>query len=182
MPDLSSADGKRLLQLARQALEAYLKTGDHLEFIPQNDSFTAHCGCFVTLRSGDQLRGCIGTFDCGKPLYENVIRMAIAAGTQDMRFKPLRPEELAHIHIELSVLGELEKVEQLEAIEVGKHGIVVRCKNKNGTFLPEVAVEQGWQREEFLLRCAREKAGMSEKECAEAEVYRYTVRKFSEDA
>lgn len=180
MQDLSSNSQRLLLKLAREALENYLETGDRLAFQTDWPECNLKRGCFVTLRKGGALRGCVGTFNADLPLYQNLIRMAVAAGFQDTRFPPMTKQELGQVQIEISVLGELEKVHSFNEIEIGKHGIYVKLDSRSGTFLPEVAVEQKWSVPEFVTYCAREKAGLDPEECAFAEVYRYEVEKFSE--
>ena len=179
MPDLS-LNSRTLLQLARNAIEAYLSTGRHLVFQTDLPHLTAKRGCFVTLRKTGKLRGCVGTFDAREPLYQNIIRMAPAASCQDSRFPPVTKEELPFIRIELSVLGELEKVNSLEEIKIGKHGVYVKLDHRSGTFLPEVAVEQKWSVAEFVTYCGREKARLSPEQCTRAEIFRYEVQKFKE--
>lgn len=178
MPD--SFSNKELLALARKAIEVYLTTGNHLDFKTEAPDLTLKRGCFITLKKMGQLRGCVGTFDADKTLYENIARMAPAAATQDPRFPPVTKDELAHIRIEISVLGELEKVNTLEEIKLGTHGIYVKLGAKSGTFLPEVAVEQKWSVEEFVTYCAREKARLTPAEVGQAEIFRYSVQKFKE--
>ena len=180
MPDLSSNSRKILLGLAREAIRNYLETGDHLVFQNPDEELTRRRGCFVTLRKERRLRGCVGTFDASRPLCENVIRMAAASAFQDTRFPNVAKAELPVIRIEISVLGGLEKVDSLEEIELGRHGVLVKLGKRTGTFLPEVALEHQWSREEFVTFCAREKAGLRPDECAAAEIYRYEVEKFGE--
>ncbi len=180
MPDLSSNSKKSLLELARKAIGNYLETGDHLAFQTESPECNFKRGCFVTLKKNGALRGCVGTFDTQFPLSQNLIRMAIAAAFQDLRFSPIVKQELDQIRIEISVLGALEKARSLEEIEIGRHGIYVKLDSRVGTFLPEVAVEQKWTVPEFVTYCAKGKAGLDPDECARAEVYRYEVEKFSE--
>ena len=180
MPDLSSGSRKFLLDLARQSIRIHLETGDWPQVPPHERELDIARGCFVTLQKHGQLRGCVGTFDASRPLVENVVRMAAASAFQDTRFPPVVKTELAEIKIEISVLGPLVKMNVLEEIVIGKHGVYVKLGVRSGTFLPEVATEQGWSREEFLVECARHKAGLSIAEIAQAEVYLYEVEKFEE--
>ncbi len=180
MPDLSSNNRKLLLELARNSIKTYLETGDHLHYETAVPELKIPRGCFVTLRINKELRGCVGTFETHKPLYENVARISISAAFQDSRFKPLSKPELSQAKIEISVLGELEKIESVDQIEIGRHGVYVKLGEKTGTFLPEVAVERKWQAPEFVVFCAREKAGLTPEECTRAEIYRYVVEKFKE--
>jgi AmmeMemoRadiSam system protein A len=180
MPDLSSNNRKKLLEMAREAIRVYLETGDHAEFGVADPQLQIKRGCFVTLKKGKDLRGCIGTFDSQHPLNENIPRMAVAAAFQDNRFSPVGKQELDQIRIEISVLGPLEKISSIDEIELGRHGILIRSGNRSGTFLPDVAIEHKMSREEFVMICAREKAGLDPKDIARAELFRYEVEKFSE--
>ncbi|MBN1688281.1 MAG: AmmeMemoRadiSam system protein A [Candidatus Omnitrophica bacterium] len=181
MPDLSSNHQKVLLALARKSVQTQLESGDTFPFETQDQELMTHRGCFVTLRLRGQLRGCVGTFFSEDALYENVRRMALAAAFQDTRFDPVTKPELKDLKIEISVLGDLEKVENFNQIEIGKHGVYVKFGTRSGTYLPEVAVEQKWLPIEFIMYCAREKAGLLPEECRQAEVFRYEVDKFKEE-
>ena len=180
MPDLSSADSKKLLDIARRTLSDQIKTGEVPRFVIEDPPLLLTRGCFVTLYKHGSLRGCVGTFDASKPLYQNVMRMVLAAAFQDTRFQPLSKEELPLIRLEISVLGKLEKIHSPEEIEISRHGVLVRYGQQSGTYLPSVARDQGWDAWEFVMRCAREKAGLTPEECAQAEIYRYAVEKISE--
>lgn len=179
MPDLSS-NKKVLLELARRAIETYLAAGNHLDYKTEDPALVVKRGCFVTLRKAGELRGCVGTFDTQTPLYENILRMAPAAAFQDSRFSPVRKEELPLIRIELSVLSEMEKVDSLEEIKIGKHGVYIKLGNRSGTYLPDVATKRKWSVPEFVMSCAREKAKLAPEEISRAEIFRYEVQKFKE--
>jgi AmmeMemoRadiSam system protein A len=119
-------------------------------------------GVFVTLTNQGRLRGCIGHFGQDTPLYEIVAEMASAAATQDYRFMydPVTPKEMEVMDIKISVLSDLRKIRSIDEIEIGKHGIWIRQGSRSGTYLPEVATEMGWDREEFVEHCCLEKAGL----------------------
>jgi AmmeMemoRadiSam system protein A len=121
---------------------------------------------FVTLRrrSDDSLRGCIGHIIARVPLYECVAEMARAAAIHDSRFSPVTPSELEGIHFEISVLTPLQRVQDPEEIVVGKDGVVLKHGYHQGVFLPQVPVEQGWDRTMYLDQlCA--KAGLYRAGC-----------------
>jgi len=179
MPALSSNNRRQLLDLAVESIRTYLVSGSSPEFTTQDPALTQAVGCFVTLKKTGDLRGCIGTFERTVPLYQNIMRMAQAAAFQDFRFPSVEKSELDKISVEISVLGELKKIGSIEEIEIGKHGILVKLGNRSGTLLPQVAVEQQWNREQFVMCCAREKAGFSPREISQAEIYVYEVEKFS---
>jgi uncharacterized protein (TIGR00296 family) len=107
--------------------------------------------------------------------------MAVSAGFQDPRFPPLSRGELDQVHIEISVLGGFRKMNSIEELEVGRHGVWIKCGLKSGTYLPEVATEQGWAAEEFVRHCAMEKAGLKAEELPRAEVSIYEVVKMTEE-
>ena len=136
---------------------------------------------FVTLRQGKELRGCIGYVEPRLPLANAVAEVAQKAAFEDPRFAPLDSDELTTIDIEISVLSPLEKVENVEEIEVGKHGLVIEAGMLKGLLLPHVAVEYGWSREQFLNHAAL-KAGLP----AEAwhnrrtRLFAFTTETFSE--
>ena len=180
MDTLSDADKTFLLKAARQAITQVLSRGTVSE-IPEeqlSEAIKADRACFVTLeKRGSGLRGCIGTFDTDTPLYRNVLSRAVAAATQDYRFmnNPVTVGEMKKINIKISVLSELKKIDSVEEIEVGKHGIWIKQDGRGGTYLPEVATELGWNRTEFLEHCCVEKAGLSKDAWKkEAEIYIYT--------
>ena len=180
MPDLSSNSKKFLLKTARQSIENHFKDVILHESAAEPDDLRAHFGCFVTLRKNRILRGCVGTFEASRSLLDNVKRMSVAAAFQDRRFPPVEKNEIPDIQLEISVLGNLEKIQVLDEIELGRHGVYVKLGDKTGTFLPDVALEQRWNVVEFVTYCAREKAGLLPEECARAEVFRYPVDKISE--
>ena len=150
-----------LLRIAREVIEAVV-LGQHP---PRHESadplFAEHRGCFVTIKNHGRLRGCIGTFISNTPLLRSVEEMAQAA-TDDPRFPHDRisPQELSQIDVEISVLSPLKKTDQPLSLELGKHGIYIRRGNRSGCFLPQVATETGWSKEDFLSRCCAGKAGL----------------------
>jgi AmmeMemoRadiSam system protein B/AmmeMemoRadiSam system protein A len=149
-PDLTETRREELLKLARAAIAEYLKTGNIPDYETDDPALTRRAGAFVTLRKGDELRGCIGRLWADKPLYRRVQEMAVAAATSDPRFPPLTAEELDNLNIEVSVLSPLHRVTDIRQIEVGTHGLVIVKAGRQGVLLPQVPVEEGWDREEFL--------------------------------
>ncbi|SDF60045.1 AmmeMemoRadiSam system protein A [Desulfovibrio legallii] len=116
-------------------------------------------GAFVTLTDNHALRGCIGNILGREPLYATVWHMAAAAAFQDPRFPPLTAAEWPQIHLEISVLGEPSLCLDPQAVEVGRHGLVLQYAGQSGVFLPQVPVEQGWDRLAYLENLCR-KAGL----------------------
>lgn len=133
----------------------------------------------MTLMQAGALRGCIGHLEAALPLAEIVARCAVAAGTSDPRFEPLRAEDLSHVEIELTILGPLEVVTGIDEIDVGRHGLVVAASGVKGVLLPKVAVEQGWDRETFVAQTCR-KAGLLHDEWKRGTLWRFEAEVFAE--
>lgn len=176
---LTVEEERTCLKLARQALQYYYETGRRLHSPVRSGTLKEKRGAFVTLTMAGELRGCIGYPLPVKPLDEAVVEMAIAAATQDPRFEPLAANELNNIKIEISVLG-LPEPSDPDHVEVGRHGIIVSKGRSKGLLLPQVPVEQGWDRETFL-RHGCLKAGLPPDEWKRgAEIEVFTAQVFSE--
>ncbi len=106
--------------------------------------------------------------------------MAIAAAVNDYRFTPVQTSELTLIEIEVSVLTPLKKIDSIDEIVLGRDGIYIIKDNRSGTFLPQVAEQTGWTKEEFLGHCARDKAGIGWEGWKDADIYTYQAIVFSE--
>lgn len=135
--------------------------------------FLKPMGVFVTLKTDGKLRGCIGRFISSDPLYKVLIASAISSAFEDPRFSPLTKEEFSKINIEITVLGPLRKISNINEIILGKHGIYIKKDHRTGTMLPQVATEHGWSVEEFLGFTSRDKAGIGWDGWKEAEIYIY---------
>ncbi|KPK43413.1 MAG: hypothetical protein AMK72_13350 [Planctomycetes bacterium SM23_25] len=160
---LSEGDRKTLLCIARETIKAAVTGLAAPKVTAESEALQAPCGAFVTMKNRGRLRGCIGTFVARDPLHQTVCKMAEQAVTQDWRFAsdPVTAGELDRIDIEISVLSPLEKVDDpLADIELGRHGIYVQGPYGSGCFLPQVATETGWSKEEFLSHCCAGKAGL----------------------
>ncbi len=180
--NLTRQDHILLLKIARESLEHYLRTGKYLDYDEDNlpGHLLEHRGVFVTLHKGKALRGCIGRFLPDEPMYKVTQKMAIAAAVQDPRFKPVVYAELPQIDIDISVLSPLKKISSPGEIELGRDGILIKKDNRSGTFLPQVANETGWTKEEFLGHCSQDKAGLGWDGWKNADLYIYTADNFSE--
>jgi len=181
---ISDEDRKVLLALARETVMA---TAEGL--MPPTPPAPAGGlaitrGCFVTLKNHGVLRGCIGTFNPDKPLPAQIVEMAAAATARDSRFagNPITPEEVPELTIGISVLSELEPIDDPLNIELGVHGIYVRRGDAGGCYLPEVATETGWSKEELLSHCCGGKARMSPDAWKDPDttVQTFTTEKFSD--
>jgi AmmeMemoRadiSam system protein A len=150
-----------LKELVRLALASHLTgRGPVTPPEPPTELLKSELGAFVTLKRDGHLRGCIGNLVGNGPLFQTVWNMAQAAGFQDPRFNPLAPPELDGLGIEISVLGPLEPCPDPQLVEIGRHGLIVRRGGNQGLLLPQVPVEWGWDREQFLAQTCR-KAGLA---------------------
>jgi len=157
---LTDQQKKLLLKIARETLENYLSGKKLPELKIDDPVLMEKRGVFVTLHKKENLRGCIGYIEPIKPLYLAVREMAIHSATQDPRFEPVRYEELKDIEIEISVLTVPQKVKSADEIVLGRDGVIVKRGFNQGVFLPQVAEETGWTKEEFLSYLCSHKAGL----------------------
>ncbi|OFX85666.1 MAG: hypothetical protein A2W99_06215 [Bacteroidetes bacterium GWF2_33_16] len=180
--EFSKKEKKELLAIARNTIETYLKTGKTSEVNPKDitPAMRENCGAFVTLHKDGALRGCIGRFSASEPLYKVVQQMAISAATEDNRFSVVTIDEMKDIDLEISVLTPMQKINSIDEIEMGRHGIYIKKGFYSGTFLPQVATETGWSKEEFLGYCSKNKAGLGWDGWKEADIYIYEALVFSE--
>lgn len=167
---LSLEEGKFLVQLARNAVEKYLKSKKRIS-VPEGTSekLLQPCGVFVTINTirhkEKELRGCIGYPYPTTPLAQAVIETAISSATQDPRFYPLSLSELDTVVSEVSVLTPPQIIivkkpnEYPSKIKVGEDGLIVEKGMFKGLLLPQVPVEWKWDEEEFLCQCCI-KAGL----------------------
>lgn len=180
--NFTSSDKKELLKIARTTIDKYIR--DHVKPVIDPKGFSSNllmkAGAFVTLKEKGELRGCVGRFTSEDPLYLVIQEMAIASSTEDSRFQPVKADEVARLEIEISVLSPLKKISSPDEIIPGKHGIYIKKGWNSGTFLPQVATETGWTREEFLGHCARDKAGIGWDGWKDAEIFTYEATVFSE--
>jgi hypothetical protein len=178
----SKEEKSTLLKIARSTISTYVRERKVPEIDNRGftDNLLMNTGAFVTLREKGELRGCIGRFTADIPLYQVVQDMAIASSTEDSRFSPVTPGEIDQMEIEISVLSPMKKVQSPDEIVLGKHGIYIKKGYLSGTFLPQVATETGWSKEEFLGHCAQDKAGIGWDGWKDAELYIYEASVFSE--
>ena len=168
-----------LLQIARESIHSAC-THQPMPVIDINEKLTQPLGAFVTLHKNEQLRGCIGHFGEDTPLHRIVKEMALAAAFDDPRFPKVTANELDDISIEISVLTPLQRIQSADEFIYGRQGIYMRKGFRSGTFLPQVAEEVDWTKEEFLGHCARDKAGIGWNGWRDAELYTYEAIRFEE--
>ena len=106
--------------------------------------------------------------------------MAVSAATRDHRFESIKVDELSDVKIEISVLTPKKRINSIDEFDITRHGIYMQKGGLSGIFLPQVAVETGWDKEELLGRCARDKVGIGWSDWKTAELFVYEVIHFSE--
>jgi len=182
---LSDEAADELLRVARQSVKAAVKGQGAPDVKVDHPELQEKQGAFVTLKTDGDLRGCLGRFESDQPLWETVQVMARAAVTEDPRFAGQRitAQELDDLAIEISVLSPMEEIEDPLDIQLGKHGIYVKKGFRTGCFLPQVAEETGWSKEEFLAHCCSGKAGLSSDAWKESDtkVFVFTAEVISEE-
>ena len=180
---LTVEQGERLLKLARDTVEAYVRAQ---ALPPALDTgqppFDQQLGLFVTLHVAGQLRGCMGTFHPDQPIGRLVKEMALTS-LADPRFvfNRIMPHELGRLEVEISVLSPLKRsTDPLAEFKTGEHGVLIRAGRNSGCFLPQVATEMGWGALEMFNQCCQHKAGLpaSAWRRPDAEVYLFTAQIF----
>jgi AmmeMemoRadiSam system protein A len=181
-PMLNDAQRKRLLQIARESITSYVRDGKRREFAESDPLLNKELGAFVTLHEYGELRGCIGNMVGRGPLYQTVADMAIEAATGDPRFPRLSAAEIDKVDIEISVLSEMKRVKSADEIKIPGHGVMVKRGFRGGVYLPQVATETGWSKEEFLTSLCGHKAGLAPDAWKDpaTELYVYTAEVFGE--
>lgn len=176
---------KILLKVARNTVEAVISRQKIIKPESDDPELNAPCGCFVTLKNNGRLRGCIGQFTSDKPLIELVAEMAKASSISDPRFfsNPITAGELGKLDVEISVLSPLKRTDDPLSLKLGVDGIYIKRGHASGCFLPQVATETGWSKEEFLSYCCAHKAGLAADawQNPETEVYFFTADVFGAD-
>jgi AmmeMemoRadiSam system protein A len=146
---ISPDDRRRLIDLAHRALEARVRQAG----LPDIDSTLApavRSGAFVSIYHHGELRGCLGRLNSPLPIARLVAELAQAVADSDPRFTRVTPQELDGIALEISVLTREREVQSMDEIDVGRHGLIVEQGTNRGLLLPQVAGEQGWDRDMFL--------------------------------
>lgn len=173
----SNDERKEILGIARESLETAFSHRNLL--IPEMD---IKRGAFVTLRKKGNLRGCIGYLEGVKPLFQEIADLARAAAFDDFRFPPLKEEELPMITIEISILSSPEAIERPEDFIPVRDGIIMSLHGRRAVFLPQVAEETGWSRDE-MLSALSQKAGLPDNAWKDpsASFWTFQAEVFSED-
>jgi AmmeMemoRadiSam system protein A len=145
-----------ILTFVRETVAAEFANAPYPE-VPDMPELREKGACFVTLHSlpmpggdGETLRGCIGNLQAFEALGENLRHNALNAAFKDPRFPALDPEELPEVRFEVSILSAPRAIAGVREFEIGTHGIILQKDNRSAVFLPQVAPEQGWDKETTL--------------------------------
>lgn len=181
--NITSEDKQKLIEIARGSIRSYLEKGSPpvMDETKLSPVLKERLGAFVSLHLDGNLRGCIGRFMPSEPLYETVRTMSVEAAFHDTRFKPLSREEFENITIEISVLSPLRKIDNINEIILGKHGVYIKKGIFSGTFLPQVAENRKWTLTDFLGYLSRDKAGLGWTGWRDADIYVYEALVFEEE-
>lgn len=176
---LNAGEKELLKQIASEAISCAIEDKPYSlpGSLPQ--VLKTPCGAFVTLTANKRLRGCIGHITATGPLADTVRTVAVAAALEDPRFSPVTAAEWADIELEVSVMTPLERVENIDDITPGVHGLYIRRGYQSGLLLPQVATEYGWNRLTFLEHTCR-KAGLRKNDWKEedTEVFWFKAQVF----
>lgn len=165
------------VKLARKTIEEFVKTGTMIE-IPEGlpeELYNSRAGAFVSIKKDGTLRGCIGTIQAVQAsLAEEIINNAVSACSRDPRFSPVKRKELETLSISVDILGEAEKIDSPEKLNVKQYGVIVTNGFRRGLLLPNL---EGVDSIEQQISIARQKAGIGESEPVELERFE-VVRHF----
>jgi AmmeMemoRadiSam system protein A len=178
---LTEAHRQALIEAARRSIEAEVRRRGH-RVEATALQWPDATGVFVTIKRGAELRGCLGTLEVLDALDREVARCAADSAQRDPRFPPVTPDELDALRVEVSILGALEPLDppHPEAIEIGRHGLVVEQGTRRGLLLPQVAIEWSWDAEQFLRQACRKARLPDDAWQTGAAVYRFEADVFGE--
>ena len=178
---LSAEEKRILLDVARRSVVSFVQEGKPLAVRLDDypEPLRQKAGVFVTLKKKGALRGCIGYISAAKPLVQAVAEVAMKSAAEDFRFRPVQEDEVDELELEISVLSPFVPVGDPETVVVGRDGLYIVKGASSGLLLPQVPVEQGWDRETFLEQTCR-KAGLPPDAWKDARLFRFTAQVFSE--
>ncbi len=178
---LTDDQKQQLLKIARETVEGYVAKGEKPKIETDDPLFKDLGAAFVTLKEHGDLRGCIGQVEAHMPLIDCIQEMAVAACSQDPRFRPVAKDELDELDYEISVLTPMKKVESVEDVKVGRDGLMMIRGAHRGLLLPQVPVEWEWDRDEFLSQTCV-KAGLPEDSWKDGsvDIYNFQALVFSD--
>jgi AmmeMemoRadiSam system protein A len=180
---LSNEEKSELLSLARKSVEYVIQYNKAYEPpASRSAALTQERGAFVTLRENGALRGCVGYTSASKPLYLTVRDTATLAALRDSRFPPVSAAELPRLEYEISVLSPLRRVTDVEQIRIGEHGLLMKNGANEGLLLPQVPVEEKWDRQTFLEQsCAKARMRSDCWKDEDTDIFSFTAIVFGED-
>ncbi len=176
---LTADERTQFLGLARQAILAHLTHGPRPH--AEGDMAARHLGAFVSLHVEGELRGCIGYPQADQPLGDVIVRCAVSAASEDPRFPPVTLAELNAAVIEISVLGPVEPVANVNEIVVGRHGLILAQGYRKGLLLPQVATEHGWDRDTFLAHTCLKAGLRRDAWLSGAQIFKFEAEVFAEE-
>jgi MEMO1 family protein len=175
---LSPAEMDVLLHLAAESARTSMRAPlPVLELRQLSPRLRTRSRAFVTLKRGQELRGCVGFMEAAYPLWETVARAARAAAHEDRRFARVEPDEVPELVVQVSVLTPPEPMGGPEDISIGTHGVMITEGSRRGLLLPQAAVEQGWDAATFLVQVCR-KAGLPDDAWKQSRLERFRAQVF----
>ena len=163
-----------IYSLAKDAVESYVRDSIIIEAVYNNSFLKTPAAAFVSLKSNDQLRGCLGTIKPTKPtLAEEIIENAVKAATKDYRFQPIQDHELTALTYSVDVLSKMQLVRDSSELDPKKYGVLVQKGSNQGLLLPDL---DGVDSVDHQLSIARQKAGILDN--SEIEIYKFEVQRF----
>ncbi|MBN2301570.1 MAG: AmmeMemoRadiSam system protein A [Lentisphaerae bacterium] len=161
-PELSNSEKQTLFKIVEDTLNWCVNGSSEPFSFDQytlTDKMKKDTATFVTLKINGMLRGCIGSLIPADPMYKSVHENAVLASMRDHRFRPVAPRELPTIEVYISILSPIVPIDSLEKFKIGEHGIILTKGRARAVYLPEVAVEQKWNKDQTLSSLS-EKAGL----------------------
>jgi AmmeMemoRadiSam system protein A len=155
--EFSRDERSLLLRLAHDSILSALQKRE-IPLDPPTPHLAEPCGAFTSLYIRGELRGCVGYVLPKESVYRTVAETARAAAFEDTRFYPVTLPDAHELEIELSILSPPQSI-SAEAIEIGRHGLLITLGEHRGLLLPQVPVDHNWGRIAFLEQTCR-KAGL----------------------
>jgi AmmeMemoRadiSam system protein A len=159
LPDLSEESRRFLKEVAMEAVKRQAFGEMPQKLLYEDPKLRGRWGVFVTLKSRGELRGCIGNLMSDRPLPETVAEMAVKSASMDPRFPPLGPAEIDSVEVDISILGDMEEVKDINNIKIGRDGLLIEQGGRHGLLLPQVATEHNLDVPAFLSQTCL-KAGL----------------------
>jgi AmmeMemoRadiSam system protein A len=178
LPKLSEENRSYLKTVARDSVVNYVKGMRAKPLVYSDPALKGHYGAFVTYKIHGDLRGCIGMLTSDMPLPETIADTAIRSAVNDPRFPPVGPNEVDKLDIEISIMGHMREVKNINEIKIGRDGLVIEHYHRHGLLLPQVATEHGLDVESFLAQTCL-KAGVPMDSWKHgAKIYRFAAEVF----